>query len=130
MFELKKPLVYVSSPFRGDTKLNLDHTKLLVDEVLIHGGVPICSHLMLGHSLGAIEEEVALEYSQQLVDRCDIYYEPLPIATPGMLVERERAMVARKELVFGSYTDPYNLVGLEKAIKEWGIRSVNIDERF
>lgn len=67
-------LVYVCSPYRGETERNTAYAKELTREVLEYGYTPITPHLYLTQALDdeiPKERELGLLAGQELLKRCE-----------------------------------------------------------
>ena len=67
-------LVYVCSPYRGDTERNVAYAKELTREVLEYGYTPITPHLYLTQVLDdeiPKERELGLLAGQELLKHCE-----------------------------------------------------------
>ena len=71
---MENMLVYVCSPYRGDTERNVAYAKELTREVLEHGYTPITPHLYLTQALDdeiPKEWELGLLAGQELLKHCE-----------------------------------------------------------
>ena len=66
------PLVYVCSPFRGDTRNNIEKAKSYSRFVVDHGAIPLTPHLLLPQFMDeATERELAMEMDLFFLTKCD-----------------------------------------------------------
>lgn len=67
-------IVYICSPYRGDTNKHTIYARRLMERVLREGDAPICPHLYLPQVLddsNLAEREQALRVGLELLKACD-----------------------------------------------------------
>lgn len=88
-------LVYICSPYRGDTERNIQYAQQLVGCALQRGWTPICPHLYLPQILDdnkPEEREQALRVGLELLSCCDmILVGTMYGISEGMQAEIDRA---------------------------------------
>lgn len=73
--EKQGDIVYICSPYRGDTARNIAYARELVNHVVQRGASPICPHLYLPQILDddkPEEREQALRVGLEILKGCDV----------------------------------------------------------
>ena len=89
-----RPLIFVCSPYRGDTEMNTQNARRYCRLVVEQGGIPFAPHLLLTqflHDDKAAERELGLRTGLEMLKLCDelwAFGEP----TEGMRMEIAQAM--------------------------------------
>lgn len=90
-----REIVFICSPYRGDTERNIKYAQQLVSCALQRGQCPICPHLYLPQVLDDSkpeEREQALDVGLELLTCCDmVLVGTLYGITEGMKAEIDRA---------------------------------------
>ena len=84
----KMPLVYICSPFSGDTDRNLKEARRYCRFALAKGGVPIAPHLLFPQFMKeSTERELAMRMDLLILERCDKIFVFGKRASSGMQAE-------------------------------------------
>ena len=87
-----RPIVYVCSPYSGDTEGNTRKAIRYSRYVVDHQGIPLTPHLFLPLVLSeSTERELALRMDMIFLDRCEAIYVFGDEITDGMQKEISRA---------------------------------------
>ena len=125
MTEKRNKLVFISSPFSGDTEVNTAFAQKACFFAICLGYTPIAPHLIYP---GIIPDDdpawrkVGLEMCCEILSRCDEIWVCGPCATAGMQVEVDYA----KEL--GLWLRQVNCEEIEKGVK--ALEAVAIEARL
>lgn len=88
-----KPLIFVCSPYRGDTELNIQNARRYCRLVVKRGGIPFAPHIFFTQFLNddkAVERRHGLKMGVEMLKLCDELWAFGP-PTEGMRMEMERA---------------------------------------
>lgn len=90
--EAKRPVVYICSPFSGDTEGNAERARRYSRYAVDQGCIPVAMHLLLPQYMeeGA-ERELAMSMDLQILGRCDELWVFGGRVTEGMEKEIGRA---------------------------------------
>lgn len=84
----KMPLVYICSPFSGDTRRNMKAARMYCRFAAAKGCVPIAPHLFFPQFMKeGTERELALSMDLRILERCDKLFVFGKRATSGMRAE-------------------------------------------
>lgn len=71
---MKKPLIFICSPYRGDVEANLENARRYCRFAIRRGGIPFAPHLLFTQFLddsAAHERELGLELGLSMLSICD-----------------------------------------------------------
>lgn len=95
------PLVYICSPYRGDTELNASAARLYCKFAVDNNAVPIAPHLLFPQFMddtNAQERELAMRMNMIILDRCDEVWVFGNEISEGMEQEIKQAEKLGKEI--------------------------------
>ena len=105
--ENRRPLVYICSPYRGDTNGNIRKARKYCRFAVEQHVTPIAPHLLFPQFMGKEEtkqtRELALSMGRQILRRCRELWWFGPEPTEGML--REIKFALKNELVIRHFTE-------------------------
>ena len=99
--EIRKKLIYVCSPFRGDEERNIKRTLRYCQFVVAQGCVPIATHLLFPQFMDDHdyhERKIALNMAMTVLSRCDELWSFGLNVSDGMLSEIEKAKLLNKKV--------------------------------
>lgn len=103
-----RPLVYVCSPYRGDTETNVKRCRAYCKYVVEHGGIPIAPHIYFTQFLDdslVPERKLGMRFGEVLLDRCaEVWVFGKP--SEGMKAEIARANRKRRPVKYFSVDGP------------------------
>ena len=88
-----RPLIFVCSPYRGDTELNIQNARRYCRLVMEQGGIPFAPHLLFTQFLDedkAAERRRGLRMGAEMLKLCDELW-VFGAPTEGMRMEMEQA---------------------------------------
>ena len=89
---VRKPLVYVASPYAGDTEVNTQNAIRYCRFAVDSGVIPLAPHLFLPHFMSEEKErEEAMRMNMVFLSRCQELWVFGSIITDGMKAEIRRA---------------------------------------
>lgn len=90
--EVKRPVVYICSPFSGDTDGNSRRARKYCRYAVSQGVIPVAMHLLLPQFMKeSTERDIAVSMDLQILDRCDELWVFGGRVTEGMSREIGRA---------------------------------------
>ena len=90
---MKRPLIFICSPYRGDVKTNKENARRYCRYVYEHGGIPFAPHLLFTQFLNdddPAEREAGLCLGMETLARCDELW-AFGTPTMGMTMEIQEA---------------------------------------
>ncbi|MBR6029421.1 MAG: DUF4406 domain-containing protein [Clostridia bacterium] len=103
--EAQRPLVYICSPFSGDTETNLENARRYSRFALDQGCIPITPHLLfpqfMDDSIPA-ERDLAMQMNMTLLTKCEELWAFGDRISEGMSIEITRARQEGKPVRFFS----------------------------
>ena len=90
---MKKPLIFICSPYRGDVESNLENARRYCRFAIRRGGIPFAPHLLFTQFLDdsvAHERELGLELGRSMLSICDELW-VFGVQTAGMTLEISEA---------------------------------------
>lgn len=99
--EIRKKLIYVCSPFRGDEERNIKRALRYCQFVVAQGYVPIATHLLFPQFMDDNdyhERKIALNMAMTVLSRCDELWNFGLNVSDGMLSEIEKAKLLHKKV--------------------------------
>ena len=90
---MKRPLVFVCSPYRGDVGANKENARRYCRHVYEHGGIPFAPHLLFTQFLNdddPAEREAGLCLGVEMLAHCDELW-AFGAPTMGMAMEIQEA---------------------------------------
>lgn len=94
----KKKLIYICSPYAGDTEANIQIAKLFSQKVTKKGHLPICVHLFLEKVTGLSEWQNRKELLKQAIEYLKICDEIWINSTFGISKGMQQEINKAKEL--------------------------------
>lgn len=94
-----KPLVYICSPFSGDTKTNIKRAQDFCRFALDKGNIPLAPHLMFPQFMddeNPEERELAIFMNIVLMGKCQALWVLGDVVSKGMSIEIEKAKKRRQ----------------------------------
>lgn len=91
---MKKKMVYVASPVKGDLLVNLERAKVYCRYAIMQEVLPVVPHLMYSGSLNdeePLERDIGMGLGIQLLSMCDELWVFGQFISEGMLAEIESA---------------------------------------
>lgn len=106
--KMRMKRVYICSPFKGDTIMNIAKAKKYSQEVYKKGFLPICVHIYLDEATGLSERsgdrEKLLELGREFVRICDEMW-VFGKCSEGMLKEINYAKSLKLKIVYINNND-------------------------
>ena len=107
-------IVYICSPYRGDTNKHTIYARRLVERVLRDGDAPICPHLYLPQILDdskPSEREKGLSVGLELLRVCDkVLVGNNYGISEGMAAEIEKARALGIQICYTNMLRPYEIL--------------------
>ena len=110
---MKKPLIFICSPYRGDVESNLENARRYCRFAIRRGGIPFTPHLLFTQFLDdsvAHEREPGLALGLSMLSICDELW-VFGVQTAGMTLESSEAerlkIPVRRFNVFGGEVTCY-----------------------
>ncbi len=100
-----RPVVYICSPFRGDTERNVENARQYCRLAVSRGAIPYAPHLLLPQFMddeNDEERELALFMGQVMLDKCAEVWVFGKEPSEGMKMEIERARQKNKKIRYFS----------------------------
>lgn len=91
---MKKKMVYVASPVKGDLLVNMERAKVYCRYAIMQGVIPVLPHLMYLGSLNdedPLERDIGMGLGVQLLRMCNELWVFGQLISEGMLAEIEVA---------------------------------------
>lgn len=99
-----RPLVYICSPYSGDTEGNTQKARRYSRFAVDKGAIPIAPHLLLPQYMDeATERELAMLMDMVILDRCKEVWVFGDFISAGMQSEIDRAQ--KKQMTIRYFTD-------------------------
>jgi hypothetical protein len=92
---MKKPLIFICSPYSGDVKRNQELARSYCRFVIQAGGIPLAPHLLFPQFLDDSdpgERKLALSMNKEILAKCDELWIFGSKVTSGMLLEATEAI--------------------------------------
>ena len=94
-----KPLVYICSPYSGDTEKNSERARRYSRFAVDQGAIPIAPHLLLPQYMKEEKERaLAMQMDLVILDRCKELWAFGDVISAGMYVEINRAKKRKKKI--------------------------------
>lgn len=90
---MKRPLIFVCSPYRGDVEANKENARRYCRHVYEHGGIPFAPHLLFTQFLDdddPAQRDAGLHLGLAMLSRCDELW-AFGTPTEGMTLEIQEA---------------------------------------
>lgn len=109
----RKKLIYVCSPFRGETEINTKKAQRYCTFVVSKGFIPIATHLLFPQFMNDDnyhERQIAINMGFEILSRCDELWSFGKRLSDGMVAEIEKAKKLGKHI--RHFTREYEEVNL------------------
>lgn len=85
-----RPLVYICSPFSGDTEANIELAKRFCTHAITHRKIPLAPHLHYPQFMDdtdPAQRELAMFFNRVLLAKCEALWAYVGHVSPGMRLE-------------------------------------------